>query len=122
MIITLVWLEAITKTCFIPYGMLLAFLISILATIQFLIMIKTSYSAKIGNSKWKPGPIDQPNFTTYMIQMIIEKFPILAPHQHHGNSNVGQHGPGGVHLNKASRRVHDIDPMKDKFPRIVSIQ
>ena len=57
-----------------------------------------------------------------MIQMIIEKFPILAPHQHHGNSNVGQHGPGGVHLNKASRRVHDIDPMKDKFPRIVSIQ
>ena len=82
-------------------------------------MIKTSFSAKIGNSKWKPGPIDQPNFTTYMIQMIIEKFPILAPHQHHSNSNVGH---GGVHLNKASRRVHDIDPMKDKFPRIVSIQ
>ncbi len=94
-IVLLLWLMAATRICFL-LGSVLAFITSIIATIQFFIFIKSSYSRHIGNNKYKEGPEYQMPFSLY-IRQIRDKFSCnqnrIANHKHEEKDTMNEHIP-----------------------------
>jgi len=73
---------------------------SIIATLQFTIFIKSSYSRHIGNSRYKPGPEYEMPFSLYVRQM-REK--VFCNKNKIANQNNQQKDTNNEHIPKMHR-------------------